>query len=125
MVMASCSLQIAAGADLWAANALAILKSSQFGKDCGLASFTIESDSKRVVNWIKTASHLNSKYGAILGDIDKVSTHWRGSGVTWVPSVCNKVALGLTKEALKLDGDRFWMEGFHQCVRRQVLAELH
>ncbi|KAK3187995.1 hypothetical protein Dsin_027556 [Dipteronia sinensis] len=106
-VMASCSLQIAAGVDLWAANALAILKSSQFGKDCGLAPFTIESDSKRVVNWIKTASHLNSKYGAIPGDIDKVSTHWRGLGVTWVPSVCNKVALGLAKEALKLDGDRF------------------
>ncbi|KAK3222258.1 hypothetical protein Dsin_009283 [Dipteronia sinensis] len=75
MVMASCSLQIAAGVDFWAANALAILKSSQFGKDCGLAPFTIESDSKRVVNWIKTASHLNSKYGAILGEIDKVSTH--------------------------------------------------
>ncbi|KAK3221622.1 hypothetical protein Dsin_008647 [Dipteronia sinensis] len=124
LVMASYALQIATGVNIWAANALAILKSIQFGNECGLSLFSIESDAKRVVNWIKNSNHLSSNYGSILGDIDRISSQLRGSKVNWVPAVCNLVALGLAKEALILDVDNFWMDDFHQCVERQVSDEL-
>ncbi|KAK3224787.1 hypothetical protein Dsin_004649 [Dipteronia sinensis] len=83
LVMASCSLRLPAGVDVWAANSLAILKSFQFGSECGLFPFIIESDAKRVVNWINNSSHWNSNYGTILGDIDRLSSHRSGSNVIW------------------------------------------
>ncbi|KAK3194636.1 hypothetical protein Dsin_025946 [Dipteronia sinensis] len=106
LVMASCSLRIAAGVDVWAANSLAILKSIQFDSECGMFPFIIEFDAKRVVNWNNNSSHMNSNYGTILGDIDELSSHWSGSNINWVPAVCNTVALGLAKEALRLDEDQ-------------------
>ncbi|KAK3230181.1 hypothetical protein Dsin_002062 [Dipteronia sinensis] len=57
LVMASCSLRFAAGVDVWAANSLAILKSFQFGSECGLFPFDIESEAKRSgtnVVWVPT-----------------------------------------------------------------------
>ncbi|KAK3228810.1 hypothetical protein Dsin_000691 [Dipteronia sinensis] len=123
-VMASCSLRLAAGVDIWAANSLAVLKSFQFGNDCVLIPFVIESDAKRVVDWINNSSHLNSIYGTILGEIASFSSLRGGSSIAWVPAMGNKVALGLAKEALRLDEDQFWMEDFPLSVRGAVFTEL-
>ncbi|KAK3218146.1 hypothetical protein Dsin_012116 [Dipteronia sinensis] len=71
-VMASCALRFAAGNYIWAANALAILKSCHFASDCGLFPFLIESNAKRVVNRITNFIQLNSRYGDILQDIERL-----------------------------------------------------
>ncbi|TXG51180.1 hypothetical protein EZV62_023704 [Acer yangbiense] len=123
LVMASCSVQLVAGIDAWAANALAILNSIQFGSECGLFPFIIESDTKRVVNGINNGSHLNSNYRSILIDIDRLLFFWRVSSVNWAPAGCNKVAHGLAMEARSIMEDIFWMEDFPRIVRREVESE--
>ncbi|KAI9165603.1 hypothetical protein LWI28_017221 [Acer negundo] len=94
LVMASCALGIAVGVDIWVANALAILRSIHFGNECGLILFCIEFNVKRVVNWINNSSHSNSACGTILNDVDSLLSYWNVSSVNWIPSRCNKVALG-------------------------------
>ncbi|TXG58335.1 hypothetical protein EZV62_016164 [Acer yangbiense] len=88
LVMASYALRIAAGVDIWVANALAILISIQFGSECGLApfeSFQRQLDSLRV----------------------------------------QQVAPSLSKMALRMKDDCFWIEDFSLCVRKDVEAEYH
>ncbi|TXG64010.1 hypothetical protein EZV62_011004 [Acer yangbiense] len=86
LVMASYALRIAAGVDIWVANALAMLRSIHFCSECGLTPFNVAS-------------------------------------VSWIPSGCNKVALGLSKMALKMKDDCFWMKDFPLCVRKDVKFE--
>ncbi|KAK3193033.1 hypothetical protein Dsin_024343 [Dipteronia sinensis] len=69
LVMASCLVRTTNGVDFWAANALAIRDGIQFGYECGLFPFTIESDAKVVVDGINKSTHQNYNYGSILLDI--------------------------------------------------------
>ncbi|KAK0582200.1 hypothetical protein LWI29_022735 [Acer saccharum] len=108
-IMASCALCFAAGIDIWVANALAILKSFHFANDCGLFPFVIESDTKRVVNWISNFSHLNSHYGFILQDIDNLRLLWNNPSIVWSSVGGNKVAFSLSMVALRLGEDNFWI----------------
>ncbi|KAK3224293.1 hypothetical protein Dsin_011318 [Dipteronia sinensis] len=124
LVMASCSVRTAARVDSWAANALVIRNGIQFGNECGLFPFSIESDAKRAVDEINKSTHLDSNYGSILLDIASLLALWRVSGVKWAPAACNKVAFGLAKEAISRRDDFFWMEDFPQSVRAEVYYEL-
>ncbi|KAK2652569.1 hypothetical protein Ddye_012425 [Dipteronia dyeriana] len=125
LVMASCSVCIVAGVDVWAANALTVPNSIQFGSECCFLPFYIESDAKRAVDGINNSTHLNSNNGSILLDIDRLLLLRKVLSVKWIPAGCNKVANGLTKEACHLSEDNFWLEKVPRIVRLEVEAELH
>ncbi|KAK2655161.1 hypothetical protein Ddye_008213 [Dipteronia dyeriana] len=83
-VMASRSLLIGTGVDMWDVNALAILKSIHFSSECGLSPFIIETDVKTVVNLVKDSSHLSSSRGALIFDIASLLADREGSSMDWV-----------------------------------------
>ncbi|KAK0570711.1 hypothetical protein LWI29_005339 [Acer saccharum] len=91
-VLACCSQRLETTMSIKAANLLAIQKGIQFGVDCGFLLFVFELDDAEVIDWIKSGSHLDSKFGAILMEIKKLFDGPHGQLFRYVTKPANKAA---------------------------------
>ncbi|TXG53049.1 hypothetical protein EZV62_022218 [Acer yangbiense] len=100
IVLSSCSLYHDCGVDFVSANVVAILKAFQFGKNCGLLQFCVESDVSNVVNLINLGIPVNSSYGNIVTDIHSIMKELGLLSISSGKKGTNKAAYGLSRQAL-------------------------
>ncbi|TXG48194.1 hypothetical protein EZV62_027488 [Acer yangbiense] len=79
---------------------------------------------KAVRPLVDVINQLSSRCGAILQDIESLRLFRKDPTIIWSSVSSNKVALALTKEALKLVEDNFWIEDFPQNVREEVETDM-
>ncbi|KAK3221985.1 hypothetical protein Dsin_009010 [Dipteronia sinensis] len=106
------------------AEATAILRGINFALETGLTPTIVETDALGVVDLVNGDCSISTEIGLIVQDIkDKLRTSSIGP-VVFVPRKANMVADALSKMALVLDDDRFWMESYPPGVERVVLEDL-
>ncbi|KAK1575212.1 hypothetical protein Q3G72_003516 [Acer saccharum] len=72
-VLACCSQRMETNMSTKLANLLAIQKGIQFGVDYGFLLSVIKLDNAIVIDWINNGSHVDSKFGTILMEINKLT----------------------------------------------------
>ncbi|TXG61249.1 hypothetical protein EZV62_012612 [Acer yangbiense] len=108
IVLSSCSLFQDSGMDFVSANAVAILKGIQFGKNYGLLPFCVESDATNVVKLINLGIPVNSRYGNIVSDIHNIMIEQSLSFISSGKKGSNKTAYALARHALLHKKDLIW-----------------
>ncbi|KAI9200753.1 hypothetical protein LWI28_012793 [Acer negundo] len=94
-------------------NAVAILKGLQFGKNCGLLHFCVESDVTNVVNLINLGNHVNSSCGNIVSDIFIIMKKLGLPSISSGKKGSNKAAYVLARQALTRKNDLIWKRHTH------------
>ncbi|KAK1578967.1 hypothetical protein Q3G72_034596 [Acer saccharum] len=122
-VLACCSQRMETNMSTKLANLLAIQKGIQFGVDCGFLLSVIKLDNAVVIDWINNGSHVDSKFGTILMEINKLTDGPQGLLFRYVTKPANKAAQGLSKNALGISADTFWLEEFPSCIDRVIGSE--
>ncbi|TXG72698.1 hypothetical protein EZV62_001277 [Acer yangbiense] len=107
-ILSSCSFFQDSGMDFMSANAVAILKGYQLGKDCGLSFFCVESDTVNVVNLVNFGNHANSGCGNIVSDILDIMLEMGHSSVLAGKKGTNKLTVTLARQALSRKSNLVW-----------------
>ncbi|KAK3190167.1 hypothetical protein Dsin_029728 [Dipteronia sinensis] len=86
----------------------------------GLEPIVVESDALGVVQMINSATKVSADIGLIIEDIRDRLQDMSGSRVVFAYRNANVVAHNLSKMALTIVEDLFWMESYPPCVERFV-----
>ncbi|KAK1571912.1 hypothetical protein Q3G72_024821 [Acer saccharum] len=95
----------------------------QFAKGSELEPMVIESDALGVVKLINSLTQVATDIGLIIADIKDLLRDLNGSLVGFAHRNTNVVAHNLTKMALTIVEDRFWVDTCPPCVERFVLDD--
>ncbi|KAK8634097.1 hypothetical protein V6N13_014926 [Hibiscus sabdariffa] len=87
-----------------------MLQAIHFAFDLGLQSVIVESDSKSVVQKLKSLALDYSDIGLITRDIKIFSRHFASCEFSFKSRICNKAAHALAAEGLTKSHDQFWVE---------------
>ncbi|KAK3212813.1 hypothetical protein Dsin_017519 [Dipteronia sinensis] len=120
MVLAASTQKIRTYFSLPVAEAMTILRGTIFLKNSGLEPIVIESDALGVVQMINSATKVSADIGLIIEDIRDRLHEMSGSRVVFAYRNVNEVAHNLSKMALTIVEDLFWMESYPPCVERFV-----
>ncbi|KAK2661981.1 hypothetical protein Ddye_000555 [Dipteronia dyeriana] len=111
-VMGSSAQRIQACFTPQIAKAIAILRGVDFARDMGLLPDVVESDALGVVKHINDGTIISADVGLVLSDILHIMCLVGIESVLFVSRKVNMVAHYLSKMALAIDQDRFWVEEF-------------
>ncbi|KAK2654361.1 hypothetical protein Ddye_014217 [Dipteronia dyeriana] len=123
LVMAAAAQRIRASYSPLIAEVVAVLHGVDFAVNTGLWPLLIETDALRVVNMVKTGSASAVGIGLVVGDVIAHLRNSSGVSVMFVSGKANYVAHTISKLALGLTEDRFWIEEHRLCVERYILDE--
>ncbi|XP_041015991.1 uncharacterized protein LOC121258495 [Juglans microcarpa x Juglans regia] len=101
--------------------ALAALRTVQFGIELGLKYIIFEGDSKQVVHGINGAAEDWSTVGLIYQDIKKLLGTYLSWSVCHVPRQANTVAHCLAKSSLDLSEDSIHVEDYPQYIHSYLI----
>ncbi|KAF5454421.1 hypothetical protein F2P56_024088 [Juglans regia] len=96
--------------------ALAALRSVQFGINLGLENVIFEGDSKLVVHGITSGAEDWSTVGLIYQDIKKLLGNYNSWSIRHVSRQANSVAHCLAKSSLDLSEDSIHVEDYPHCI---------
>ncbi|KAK1559789.1 hypothetical protein Q3G72_018268 [Acer saccharum] len=119
-VLACCSQRMETKMSNKAAKLLAIQKGIQFGMDCGFPSCVAELDDAEVIDWIVSGSLLDSEFGAVLEELKNLADGPIGQLFRYVTKSANKAAHGLSRFAMGIMEDTYWLEEFPMCIGRVI-----
>ncbi|KAK3229701.1 hypothetical protein Dsin_001582 [Dipteronia sinensis] len=104
--------------------AVAILRGIEFAKDMGLLPEVVKSDTLGVVKLINAGSIISADLGFVLSDILHNLSNVDIEPVLYVSRKANMVAHSISKMALSISQDCFWVEEFPPSVGNLVLRGL-
>ncbi|KAK1592157.1 hypothetical protein Q3G72_020380 [Acer saccharum] len=119
-VLACCSQRLETNMSNKAAKLIAIQKGIQFGVDCGFPSCVAELDDAEVIDWIVSGSLLDSEFGAVLVELKNLADGPIGQLFRYVTKSANKAAHGLSRYAMGIMEDTYWLEEFPMCIGRVI-----
>ncbi|KAK3193591.1 hypothetical protein Dsin_024901 [Dipteronia sinensis] len=120
LVMATSAQRMVASDSPQAAEAITVLRGIELAIDTGLVSAVIESDALGVVNQIKSRGPNASDIGIVVDDIVSRFSVLAGRSVDHVSRKANFVAHTLSRMALTIAEDRYWMEDYPPCVEKFI-----
>ncbi|KAK2634134.1 hypothetical protein Ddye_028926 [Dipteronia dyeriana] len=121
-LIATSAQRICASYTLLVAEAVAVLHGINLAIDIGLTPFVIEKDVLVVVNSNQKASLAD--IGLIIGEVLIKLQSITGVSAMYVSRKANNVAHNLSKLALIVDNNQFWMEEYPLCVERFILDKV-
>ncbi|KAK1576193.1 hypothetical protein Q3G72_011756 [Acer saccharum] len=122
-VIGCCSQRLDFNMSVKAANLLAVQKGIRFGVDFGFLLCAIELDNVDVIDWINKGSHLDSEFGAVILELNKLTEGPQGLMFRFIPKSANMAALGLSSIAFDIYDDTFWLDEFPICIDRVIDSE--